>query len=564
MSHQTIKSLIHRHSDWIIVITLTLVGFILRIGWLDSKPPWMDEVATVVFSLGNRTQSIPTNQLLDIQTFLQPLQSNPSPSWITNWTRVLHYLFAEDNHPPTYFLLANPWLHWLTPPSQVVSVGVARSLAAIWGTVSIPLTYWLGRLVFSSSLAGWMGGMVMCTSPYSIFLSLEARHYTLAICCVILSLIGLVKTINHIRLYQPIPMKLIVMWLLVNALGLSVHYFFLLTLLSQVIVLFIIAWQYSQFTQPAGKTDWKRIYGFTIGSGTTVLLWVPAWFAFLGSNQTSGLRMTDMGSWLYWVNPLAQSVWTWVTAVIILPTDWVPVWVIVCSGVLMLLFLVVGFPRLLSGYKIYGKQHQVLASMRGVGLYLIIAIAIFFLISYGLGNDITRGGRYAFVYFPAIIVLVGGGLTGMWEQHQRRAIQVFWIVGLVSAATVISDVGYAKFYYPNRLLSTIQSESNHDVVLAIDAPVEDKPSVVGIELLSIAWEANRYPNFGQSPPSLRFVLINNADPQLIVQWLPNSNRPVDLWLLNRSTDLSRQNCQPVKGLALQEAGSYRYQHYVCS
>ncbi|MFM7615361.1 MAG: hypothetical protein ACKO4R_14320 [Synechococcales cyanobacterium] len=102
------------------------------------------------------------------------------------------------------------------------------------------------------------------------------------------------------------------------------------------------------------------------------------------------------------------------------------------------------------------------------------------------------------------------------------------------------------------------------MVLAIDAPVEDKPSAVGIELLSIAWEANRYPNFGQSPPSLRFVLINNADPQLIVQWLPNSNRPVDLWLLNRSTDLSRQNCQPVKGLALQEAGSYRYQHYVCS
>ncbi|MFM7613504.1 MAG: hypothetical protein ACKO4R_04595, partial [Synechococcales cyanobacterium] len=118
--------------------------------------------------------------------------------------------------------------------------------------------------------AGWMGGMVMCTSPYSIFLSLEARHYTLAICCVILSLIGLVKTINHIRLYQPIPMKLIVVWLLVNALGLSVHYFFLLTLLSQVIVLFIIAWQYSQFTQPVGKTDWKRIYGFTIGSGKSI------------------------------------------------------------------------------------------------------------------------------------------------------------------------------------------------------------------------------------------------------------------------------------------------------
>ncbi len=562
MVYQKMNSFIHRCPVWVLVTVLTLVGLILRLGWLDGKPPWMDEVATVVFSLGNRTQTLPLNQLLDLQTFLQPLQPHPGRSLLDGWVQVIGSLFAEDNHPPTYFLLANAWIRWLTPDAHVVSVWVARSLPAIFGSLAIPLTYWLGQVMFRSNLAGLLGAAVMMTSPYGLSLSIEARHYSMAVCCVLLSLICFAIAIRHITQQQPFPLKLIIAWVVVNAVGLSVHYFFVLTLLAQGITLFTMSWRH----RPLEKTTtnyWYSVYGVTGFSGLTVLLWVPVWLNFWGSNQSSSLKVDNMLSWLYWINPLAQSIWTWVTAVMILPTDWVPIWVIVVSALIMLGLLIWGIPRLVTGYRTIVQHHDAVESAKGVWLFLVVAIAIFFLISYGFGTDITRGGRYAFVYFPAIMVLVGGGLAGLWERQQRRSVQIVLAVGLVSAMTVIADVGYAKFYYPDRLLTTIQTQSSHPVVLAAEAPIEEKPTVVGIELLSIGWELTRNPQHWQFPQAPRYVLLRDTNLDLINRWLPTDMRPVDLWLFNRASDLSAQGCQPVGSLGLQETGSYRYQHYHC-
>ncbi len=561
MVNQKMNALIHRCPVWVLVTVLTLVGLILRFGWLDGKPPWMDEVATVVFSLGNRTQAIPPDQLLDLKTFLQPLQPNPERSLLDGWLQVIQSLFAEDNHPPTYFLLANAWTRWLTPDAHIVSVWVARSLPAIVGTLAIPLTYWLGQVVFRSNLAGLLGAAVMMTSPYGLSLSIEARHYSLAVCAVLLSLICFAIATRHLTQQQPVPFKIALAWVLANALGLSVHYFFVLTLLAQGVTLFTIGWRHRPLAKPTNY--WYSVYGVTGCSCLTVLLWVPVWLHFLGSNQTSSLKVDNVLSWLYWVNPLAQSIWTWVTAVMILPTDWVPIWVIVVSALIMLGLLIWGIPRLVTGYRTIVQHHNAVESARAVWLFLVVAIASFFLISYGFGTDITRGGRYAFVYFPAIIVLVGGGLAGMWERQQWRSVQLVLVVGLISAITVIADVGYAKFYYPDRLLTTIQTQSSHPVVLAADAAIEDKPTVVGIELLSVGWEMTRIPQRWQFAQAPRYILLRESDPQLMNRWLPPTARPVDLWLFNRATDLSAQGCKAVGALGLQEAGSYRYQHYRC-
>ncbi|WLT38301.1 hypothetical protein NON20_22950 [Synechocystis sp. B12] len=68
----------------------------LRSWNLASKPPWTDEFATLVFSLGNSFESIPLGKVLtvaDLLTILQPLpQSEPNT--------VINGLLNGDNHPP--------------------------------------------------------------------------------------------------------------------------------------------------------------------------------------------------------------------------------------------------------------------------------------------------------------------------------------------------------------------------------------------------------------------------------------------------------------------------------
>ncbi len=47
--------------------------------------------------------------------------------------------------------------------------------------------------------------------------------------------------------------------------------------------------------------------------------------------------------------------------------------------------------------------------------FVVGAIALFFIFTYFLGIDLTRGARYNFVYFPAVIVLLGASLAICWQ-----------------------------------------------------------------------------------------------------------------------------------------------------
>ena len=83
-----------------------LVGTVLRFTNLSSKPPWIDEFATIVFSLGNSFQVIPLNEIISIDSLLQPLQINPN----FGVQEVLQKLLTEDIHPPVYFVLSHWWI----------------------------------------------------------------------------------------------------------------------------------------------------------------------------------------------------------------------------------------------------------------------------------------------------------------------------------------------------------------------------------------------------------------------------------------------------------------------
>ena len=80
----------------ILLLLWMVIGAILRFTNLTLKPLWIDEFATLVFSLGNSFQTVPLNQIITVDTLLQPLQPH-SHKVIGD---VIHSLLREDTHPP--------------------------------------------------------------------------------------------------------------------------------------------------------------------------------------------------------------------------------------------------------------------------------------------------------------------------------------------------------------------------------------------------------------------------------------------------------------------------------
>lgn len=129
-------------NDWVLLGLWMVIGGVLRFTNLDAKPPWTDEFATMVFSLGNDFRSVPLNQVISLDTLLQPLRVSGDVG-IGN---VVSLLLQEDNHPPLYFVLVHLWVHLWQDVGEYVDVGVVRSLPALLGILSIPGVYFLGKI----------------------------------------------------------------------------------------------------------------------------------------------------------------------------------------------------------------------------------------------------------------------------------------------------------------------------------------------------------------------------------------------------------------------------------
>ncbi|MGB3291503.1 MAG: hypothetical protein WBB01_00765, partial [Phormidesmis sp.] len=227
-------------------------------------------------------------------------------------------------------------------------------------------------------------------------------------------------------------------------------------------------------------------------------------------------------------------------------------------------------------------------SLQSIGGFLIMANLIFALICYGLGFDITRGHRYNFVFFPAILILVGASLAPFWQQSGpenfsrvklplvkrtisgRAFVTTVLLVGFFGAQVIVNDLSTLKFYKADRFVRFIQANSTYPVVIGTDTIITEQPIVVGIEILSVAWEIKRHFNPADSsthwlsPPQFVIAETNAAKnftaKNQLVQSLATVPQPFDLWLLDYAPDLVGQGCaEPIGG----NRGSFSYKHYVC-
>jgi len=195
----------------------------LRLHNLTLKPLWTDEFSTLVFGLGHNFAPIPLNQVIDTSTLLAPVQPTPD----TTMADAAKALLTESNHPPLYFMLAHGWMHLFpTTPEGYVSVWGARSLSVLFGVLAVPALYVAGWVGFRSRVIAHLAAALMAVSPFGIYLAQEARHYTLTVLWIIVSLICLMKAVQYQQDQKPLPYPVVLLWIGANGLGMASHYFF--------------------------------------------------------------------------------------------------------------------------------------------------------------------------------------------------------------------------------------------------------------------------------------------------------------------------------------------------
>jgi uncharacterized membrane protein len=198
---------------------------------------------------------------------------------------------------------------------------------------------------------------------------------------------------------------------------------------------------------------------------------------------------------------------------------------------------------------------------------------LFFVFTYFLDIDLTRGARYNFVYFPAVIALVGLSLAVCWNTPKsekvrwgvtgRRAVVIIFVTGLLSAVTVLSNLGYQKYYRPDLFLQLIQKTSNAPVLIA----TTHKTHVHVGEMMGIAREFKIQSSSSRISPNPLFLLAHqDKDPNTSTVALQNTlntlPKPLDLWLVNFYAQAEMNNCV-ADNQSLPGINGYEYKLYHC-
>ncbi|GFE67621.1 glycosyltransferase family 39 protein [Chroococcus sp. FPU101] len=565
------KSNFSRKQILILVGIWMIIGFIIRFTQLTAKPPWTDEFATMVFSLGNDFKSVPINQLFSVETLLQPLKIN-SNATIND---VISLIVKEDNHPPLYFILCHWWVKLFPTDGEYVSLFAMRSLPALFGVLAIPLSYLLGKIAFRSALAGQFSAAMMTVSPYGIYLAQEARHYTLGVLFVIATLCCLISAIWHLYERRLIAIGLVMGWIIINSLGLATHYFFSITLGAILLTLFgFLVYQIK--SKNFYFNNWLRVGIVGLGTLSTAAVWfltvVPRDY---GKGMIYWLvhYVTDF---LSFISPIVQLIVGWIVMISLLPIEANSLVIVILSALGMLIFFIWAIPLFIQIFK-KAWQTDYRLGLVGLGGFFISANFLFLFITYVLTLDITKAARYNFTYFPAVIALMGVILAILWKKNiikknflqiktGRQAVIIILIMGFLSSLTVSYNLGYRKYYLPNQFVEVMQQNSSEPILIA--TPYRSLVQVG--EMMGIARELEK----ASMTEKISFYLMPDDSLNKVQSNLQNLlskiNFSVDVWAIN-CTDKFRDNFEGKLQLQGCEENlenkkyinGYGYQHFQC-
>jgi uncharacterized membrane protein len=442
------------HSIFYLALTgVIALGFMLRFWHLDLKPLWLDEVLTAFLSLGRPYADVPLNTVFPISTLPQLLKLQPN----ITCPEIAQAVATQSTHPPLFFCLMHQWLNWVEFVAQSLSWKL-RALPALFGVMAIASIYFLNRLAFSKT-AGLMGAALMAVSPFAIYLSQEARHYTLPMLLVTLALLGLIKIQQNIYSQRQLPKTLIwTLWGIVNSIGCYVHYFFILAFLAQLLTLIGIMYWRRQYLP---KGSWLAITCVVVGVAVSYLPWVPVLLGGFGRSETGWLPKPEH------IAPLYQTLAGWLTIVIALPVEGQPIWIQIPMILLSISFGGWISWQVFGGIKQLWRQSETQIATLTLLCFTACCLLQFAAIIYLLGKDITVAPRYNFIYFPAICALLGASLTLAKGKKGKYRKFIPLSLAFLSSIFVVSNLAFQKPFNPQQVAQNMKFEPDVPIMMVV-------------------------------------------------------------------------------------------------
>lgn len=531
------------------------IGAVLRFTNLGLKPPWSDEWATLVFSLGNSFRTIPLNEVISLDVLLSPLRldySKTAQDTIAN-------LLTESTHPPFYFVLNHWWLQ-LTGNNSLVSIWWGRCFSALFGVAAIPGMFALGYLCSRSFVTAQIASVLMAVSPFGVYLAQEARHYTLAILWIIASLACLVIAVKNIN--GRLGIVYLTGWIVVNVLGVATHYFFALALVAETGVLFSFWWRDVVIQKNSWFRYWQRVYWAIVGTVIGCLPWLFLWRSIPDNELTSWIYQEN--SWAKLYEPGGRILLWLITKIALLPVEGVDEQIAIASGIIILSTLGWLFPSLLRGYKQL-KRSDTNLSITIIERFLVSAIALILIITYTVGADLTLSSRFQFFYFPGWLLFLAIILSYLWQKKKAVAI-VFILLGICGSLTINHNLAFQKVERPDLVVPVmIEAYQEMPVIIAIEHYTHGQTG----EMMSLGWQFQELIAQQQIAWQPQFFLAHQDrvtfDSSLIADNLKSITQPFQLWLVNfkSSSKPTISNCLPDANYSRRATG-YKYRLYNCN
>ena len=552
-----------------------LVGAGLRFWALDTKTPWSDEWATLVFSLGHSFQTIPLDQLMSLEQLLAIARLDHAAVQ-DGLGNVWRYLMTESTHPPLYFWLTHLWLRLWQVPGELVGLGVARSLSALLGVAGIPAAYGLGYGVMAGARSArrhrvaLMTAALMALSPFGVYLAQEARHYTLALLWVMASLGCFVAAWRALRgVAHRLTWPVTLLWIAVNGLGLATHYFVGLLLAAEGLALagLIGVGYFSKGQKGVAKLGGgliAKLAAVFLGALAAAWPWVPFWLSIPGDRLTEWISQ-DLSLLERWLMPLLRLGAWFASMVMLLPVEQVPVWLAVLSGLGLLAALLWCMPLFVGSLRRLLTQQnpavEALLAVQGAGLLLVLAAI------YLWQKDLSLATRYFFVFLPGMVLLVAMALSGL---NQQRVTGLVLALGFAGSIAVTTGYAFQKPDRPDLVVQQILADAEPgqpQVMLTMEKTHEQLS-----EMLSLAWEWNQAmeEELGAvKPEQLGFLVTRRggnlaANTSKVFEGSMTVPRPFQFWEFNLAEGVVFEvfACEAARG-DFYRVGGYRFKHHRC-
>jgi uncharacterized membrane protein len=419
------------------------LGLILRFWNLDLKPLWLDETITLLFSLGRRYDDIPREVLLPLGDLLQTLTWQPQSCGVIAQT-----ISQQSTHPPLFFCLMHQWMGYLQGSEHSLRWQV-RSLSALFGTGAIAVMYILNRVAFSHRAGLWAAGL-MAVSPFAVYLSQEARHYTLPMLIIAASLIPLIQICAAAK-----PKLLPWMaWVGLSSLGFYVHYFCILAFAAQAMTL--VAIFLKQRRSILSVVDFGCIAIAFSSVILSILPWLPILLDHTQRPETDWLQFDSANLGLHWLEPIGRLLVGCIVTVVILPVEDQPLLTAILNGLLMLSFIGYLMRWLWQSRKELFQTSQARQSVQVLQYFLLAVGMEYLMLVYILHKDLTLAFRYNFIFYPALCSLLAASLSERSSHTPKDLGQKLFpwsliLVGILSTGFIVTDAAFAKPFSPKQM-----------------------------------------------------------------------------------------------------------------